>query len=406
MPETTIKQLIKARQHTPKEGYEARLDALLQDLIRAPVKTGRKRYSLALVLAIVLILMGLSAAIAANMGVFGQFAQRAHDDRKLYQLSLTSTAYNKHILIPGDAAKGFPDTVFTLDQAHYDGESLYISYQLSAKEGRLARVQMHRQAPTEQDLQASRQLHEEDVKLLLHDLLGQVAWDEIDKQRADQGWVRFSLTTQYLADSAQLEDGAALYPVQGNLEHDERGSHIAFAEFERPLPQAARNQESLDITLQLYRETRTYYLTQTTAYLLPGGSRDAIPLHIHIQKDNSATIYTTKGHFDLYQIEAQAKVGTVDIKVDLFVSPTKGNITDILDTGATDSEAPTGRITGFALYANGVRSRMIEGSFQLEDSGMRVQLGFQCPDIPQTLVLIPEYDHGNEQPSEALSLIP
>jgi len=402
MPESKIRGLIRDRQPQPPAGFETRLDALLDDLTQAPATAEKPRPRLALALAIALVLLGISAAIAASLGVFDRFAQQAHDRQRLQQLGHTATHYQNTITIPGDAASGFPATVFTLDQAHYDGESLYISYQLSAKDAPLSGYRILNGQPGQDMLKAAEQLPVDQ----LADILGQKAWAAIRQQLEEQGWLHFHTYTQFLGDSAALYADTALYPSQGSAKREDDRSEIGFWEFARPLPDKAVNQEQLDINLTLYRETRAYYLTKEAAYRLPEGERLALPLALRILKDHAATHYAAQGRFDSYQVAAQAKVSAVDIKVDLFVSAHSGRITDVLDTGASTDETGRERITGFALYADGVACRMVEGSFQLEGEGMRIQLGFLAPEALQTLVLVPEYNHGHERAEEALTLIP
>lgn len=400
MPESKIRGLIRDRQPQPPAGFETRLDALLDDLTQAPATAEKPRPRLAL--AIALLLLGITAAIAASLGVFERFAQQAHDRQRLQQLSDTAAQYQNTITIPGDAATGFPTTVFTLDQAHYDGESLYISYQLSAKDAPLSGYRILNGQPGQDMLKTAEQLPVD----YLEDILGQKAWAAIRQQLAEQGWLHFHTYTQFLGDSAALDPDTALYPSQGSAKREDDRSEIGFWEFARPLPDEAVNQEQLDISLTLYRETRAYYLTKEAAYRLPEGERLALPLALRILKDHAATRYAAQGRFDGYQVAAQAKVSAVDIKVDLFVSAHSGRITDVLDTGASMDESDRERITGFALYADGTACRMVEGSFQLEGEGMRIQLGFLAPEAIQVLVLVPEYNHGHERAEEALTLIP
>ena len=406
MPEGKIKGFIKGRQAQPPAGYEARLDALLSDLTQAPAATRRNRPRLALALAIALALLGISAAIAASLGVFERFAQQAHDRQRMQQLGHAATDYQNKIEIPGDTLSGFPDTVFTLDQAHYDGESLYISYQLSASNAPLSGFRIHGEQPGQDMLDKAEEMPIEKLADILTDSLGQEAWASIRQQLSEQGWLQLRTYTQYLGDSAVLDGYTTFYPTRTDAKGAEQGGKIGFWEFARPLPEAARNQEQLDISLTLYRETRTYYLTKEAACLLPGGERLALPLDLHILKDHAASIYTAKAQFDDYQVEAQAKVSAVDIKVDLLLHATNGQITDVLDTGASAEETGRERITGFALYANGQRCRMVEGSFQMDGEAMRIQLGFLAPEAIQTLVVVPEYNHGHERTKESLTLIP
>ena len=357
-------------------------------------------------LALALALLGISAAIAASLGVFGQFAQRAHDPERLQQLSLLSTDYQRELVIPRDKAKGYSEVVFTLDQAHYDGESLYISYGLSSRQAALTEMQVHGEQPDQAALNQAEHIPRENQDILFTGLLGQDAWAEIQQQLVKKGWLSLRLHTQSLGDGVYLDENTLLPLSQGNARRLDPGSEIGFMEFERPLPEAARNRERLDISLRLFREIRSYHLTREATYLMPGGEQEAIPLHLRILKDTAAGIYTARGRFDAYGIEARAKASPVDIKVDLFVFAYTGLITDVLDTGASEEKTGRERITGFALYADGRPCRMVEGSFQLEGEGMRIQLGYRAPEPFQSLQLIPEYDHGNERTEEALTLIP
>ena len=95
-----------------------RADVLNQ--VRGDVKV-KKKFSVGIVFAIVLMLLMMSAAVAAGLGLFGQIGEREHADARLPGLERVSESVG----LSFETAEG---VTVTIAQAYYDGERVFISY--------------------------------------------------------------------------------------------------------------------------------------------------------------------------------------------------------------------------------------------------------------------------------------
>lgn len=119
--------------------------------IRKEEKVVKKKISAALVFAIVLTLVVGGAALAANLGVFGQSVNDQQNEQsvgRLEKLENASATYNdtQAAQAPEQTATEAPKTVYdelmaslynrrfnlTLNQAYFDGYKLYYSYTLTS----------------------------------------------------------------------------------------------------------------------------------------------------------------------------------------------------------------------------------------------------------------------------------
>lgn len=81
----------------------------------------KKKLSAGVVLAIVLMILMMSAAIAAGLGLFGQLGSREHADERLNGLETVSTKVDQTFITE-------EGVTVTIDQAYYDGNRVFISY--------------------------------------------------------------------------------------------------------------------------------------------------------------------------------------------------------------------------------------------------------------------------------------
>ena len=116
---------IKAALDDCLSGVDA-LPSVRPDILRAVKgeKKVKRNLSKGLVLALVLILMMSSVAVAAGLGLFGQLSQREHSDSRLNGLENVSTVLEKVFDVGGGVT-------VTVHQAYYDGSRVFISYSVA-----------------------------------------------------------------------------------------------------------------------------------------------------------------------------------------------------------------------------------------------------------------------------------
>lgn len=99
------------------------LPSMRADILRAAKGEKKVKRSLnkGLVLALVLILMMSTVAVAAGLGLFGQLGQREDADARMTGLENVSAVLDKDFYIGSDVT-------LTVNQAYYDGSRVFISY--------------------------------------------------------------------------------------------------------------------------------------------------------------------------------------------------------------------------------------------------------------------------------------
>ena len=112
---------IKAALDDCLSGVDA-LPSVRPDILRAVKgeKKVKRNLSKGLVLALVLILMMSSVAVAAGLGMFGRIGQQEHSDFRLPGLENVSTVLEKVFDVGGGVT-------VTVHQAYYDGSRVFIS---------------------------------------------------------------------------------------------------------------------------------------------------------------------------------------------------------------------------------------------------------------------------------------
>lgn len=119
------KQKVRAAIADCLSGVEA-LPSMRADILRAAKGEKKVKHNLSkgLVLALVLILMMSSVAVAAGLGLFGQLGQQEHSDSRLPGLENVSTTLEKTFDVGGGVT-------VTVHQAYYDGSRVFISYSVA-----------------------------------------------------------------------------------------------------------------------------------------------------------------------------------------------------------------------------------------------------------------------------------
>ncbi len=400
MREEEIIRHVKAHQRPLPEGFEARRDMLLQRLIREEETVTKKKLSLAMVMAMILALTLIGVALAAGFGVFGQLAVSQYNKDKLEKLDALSESYKKSVVLKTEGE--FPETTFTLDQGYYDGESLYVSYLVSGKHnvGKLLPGK-----PGDAALKAfDDHGNPEDIAMGLKPVLGDAFWEQVEAKVKKDGYAYFQVFSQYLGDGAWLDKDNYINPSEGDYALQKEGGYIGFTEFERPLPEAARNQDSIDLYMLIYRGTTTYYLTKDKA--LAKGERTTSELPMHILRTSQAPqILTGTGQFAGYSADIRAKVSPVDIKVDIRLSNLRQDQRAAWDDADMDKVDETMDVLrSYQLYADGKPCRHNAYQASITDDVLQIAMGFPKPESFEELTIIPVYSQSDEHPDETITL--
>ena len=396
--EDLIRRLEQSRRPLP-EGFEARRDMLLQRLIREEEIVTKKKLSLAMVMALILALAAIGAALAAGLGVFGQLAA-PYNKEKLEKLDSLSQSYQQSVTLQAEGE--FPETAFTLDQGYYDGESLYVSYLISGKS------HIGKFLDGKPDEAALKNFEDhgrtEDIAFGLQPELGDAFWSQVESRIEKDGYAYFQLFSQYLGDGAWLDKDHYINPSESDYKTRPEGGYIGYTEFERPLPEAARNKDSVDLYMLIYRGTTTYYLTKDKA--LAQGTRSEAQLPMHISRaDEAPQIFSGTGQFAGYSAEIRVKVSPVEVKADIRLSSLQKDQRAAWDDADMDKVDETMDVLRhYQLYADGKPCPHTAYQASITDEVLEIAMGFAKPESFQELQMVPVYSQSGKRPEEAITL--
>ncbi len=209
----------------------------------APVK---RKLSVAVAIAFAVMMM-TSVAVAAGLGLFGEIAGMGPDyDRRLNALDVTSTYINKTFNLTEDTE---PPVELTVEQAHYDGARVFISYTLT---GPISKVCTYTGAPetTEWD-----QVMEDTVAAEIYSSEDPAEQEML--KSLDGTEPRWGRSANYsVHDGLQLEDGTYLEIIGGDWIQQEDGSLVGWKECVVPADAAA---DELNVQIGTFLSDVVYY---------------------------------------------------------------------------------------------------------------------------------------------------
>jgi hypothetical protein len=311
MTDRELEQRLRAETPQALNGFEARHDALLRQLIGKEEVVMKRKLSLGILLALLLLVLALGVSLAVGLGVFGQFADE-HQDARLQNLENYSETYEEETRVEG-AGEHFPEVQFTLTQAHYDGQSLYVAYKLSGASVPLIYLDPQGAADVAWDFTP------EDG--MFTDWEAAVSLDEYKKLKntlAKEGRVFLEVYDQGLGDGASLADGTYINPSRSDGQMQADGTWVGYTEFEFPLPVAAQNQESLTLKFSLLRSSRLYYEdSDGGTYYQLGDRIEPVTLTAVVRRNGENQTLKGQGRFETYTADITATLSNVDIKVEI-----------------------------------------------------------------------------------------
>ncbi len=394
-----INQLKKSQPALPA-GFEQRRDALLNRLIQEEETMTKRKLSLSLALALVLALALIGAAIAASLGVFGQFADSSIDKDKLDKLETISQSYGQSTTIP--ATKTHPESVFEVDQVFYDGDALYISYGMT---GMTASGKLLGEKPGEEALKGYEDYGDLDSNAdAIRQMLGEGFWQETEKKIKTDGFAHIEVYTRYKSDGAYLDEDTYINPSEGDFKVKEDGSQIGYTEYERPLPAAIQNKDSFDLYLKIYSGTTRFYLTGDKVMAHTERTEEKLPIKVMRSSEKTALL-AGSGSFKEYSIQISAKMNPAEVKADIVLTPADPGFLapwQIADMDKADEEHDF--LRSYKLYAGDKAIRDIAYQSNIDQGTLVIQMGFQKPETAENLKMVPVYSQSGEHPEEAVTL--
>ena len=377
---------------TLKKAYPQMTDAFarrMEQMIRAlPSRKEETKMirKLSLFMALALILLLTATAVAASLGAFGQLAEAHDPDDRLGDLDALAAPVRESVTTDDGV------TVI-IDQAYYDGERVFISYQVK---GALIRTETGSGPLENVDwFDPGEGAYEIGVDP------DAPAAAVIEALRAGKpgDWAR--LTEANLHDGLSLADGTYLDIIGGETRLLPDGTVLGWKECEVPGDRAA---ETLACKAVLFRTVTVYQKTEKglrAAFARVGGQTE-VPFAVRMEKDvtrltGSAAV---KG---LYAARAECTLNGVDLRSTVTLECPEGWVKAWMDW---EYQRDSDLIESWALYSGGERIGG-EGS----DLGVNGEGGvltyenvFRHGGRTDRLRLVPVYADSGEHPDEAIEL--
>ncbi|MBQ8161831.1 MAG: DUF4179 domain-containing protein [Clostridia bacterium] len=345
-----------------------------------------KKISASAVLVIALVIISMTAALAAGFGLFGELAQHQTTDQRLAQLDEVAEPMSVS-LVTDDGIS------IEIGQAYYEGNRVFVSYHLS---GNLYSVELHEGAP-EEDYTWS--------DVLENTIASETFGSDIPELQRLYTWLngedqRWGTSHEAsLHDGLFLEDGTYLDITDGSDVLQEDGSIIGWKECEIP---ADRVSDTLTFKAVLFRGNDIWFQDGTTCKRLYQRGENTDVLFTLNHNDHYAFLRGS-GETDIYQAQAELASGRVDLKGIVHMTVPEKWV-NIWNTWENDDELDI--IEGWSLYQGGILISR-DGTQSIRTEGTKdlyFKLLFPGLENHDGLSLVPEYFRSGEHMDEAISM--
>lgn len=299
----------------PDEGFTNAVDAALRQVKEGEARPVMKRKMTLTVLAAVLAVIALTgAALAVGLNLFDHFGR---NDRRLQVVAPDAA------LMVNDAVEVTTDALGVskarIDSAYYDGQSLIVAYTLD-------NYQRYEDfEPTGAEL--GEMTENRDYLLEAFGIEGDPAATEALRDAIDRkqpyGVVDYTIA---VGDRCSTTGGVTLPLHAVAMEDGEEGLLYCIQEFETPLPESARDLDSLNLTLPVELSTYWYWYDGETCY----EKHDEQPLAaltVAVSRSETETrSYKWEGKINGAKVSARAEASAVHIK--LYIDAEAGTFPD------------------------------------------------------------------------------
>lgn len=292
----------------PDDGFNAAMDQALLRIHEERSDIMKRKMSFTLVAAIIALLAVAGAALAMGANLFEFFGR---DDTRLSALAPQSELETS---IPGTVESDvLGQTRATLNNGYYDGESLIIAFTLENSEC---------YAPFTPDADQLAQMDKADGEASYVDfnenMPGAEAVEAFRRAVEDGTPCGYAKYCVYPSDHCSVGDGIDLPPWYERSEVQEDHSILYLREFERPLPKAAQQQESLDVSIHLKQMSVYYYFDGRDIYLLYQHGSDVTDVTASIPRtDAISRRFSAASSYNEIPIEISMDVSAVQATMNI-----------------------------------------------------------------------------------------
>ena len=300
----------------PDEGFTNAVDAALRQVKEREARPVMKRKMTLTVLAAVLAVIALTgAALAVGLNLFDHFGR---NDRRLQAVAPDAA------LVVNDAVEVTTDALGVsrarIDSAYYDGQSLIVAYTLD---------NYQRYEPFEPTGAELAEMTENRDYLL--EAFGTVEGDPdstealrdaIDRKQP-YGTVEYTIA---VGDRCSTAEGVALPIHTKAMEDGEEGLLYCIQEFETPLPEPARNRETLNLSLPVELCTSWYWFDGESCYEKHDRQSLATLTAAVSRSEAETRSYKWEGEINGARVSVRAEASPVHIK--LYIDAEAGAFPD------------------------------------------------------------------------------
>ena len=363
----------------------------------------KRKISTALVFAIVMTLIVGGAALAANLGVFGQSVNNDDNEQsvgRLEKLEDVSATYNdtQAVTAPSQSATEAPKTTrdelmaslynrrfnLTLNQAYYDGYKLYYSYTLTSdcKTGFITGDGMPTGFEKWDDTQEGKFVGHYS---LYDDNMNQEVVTYFSAH--PKGYIAFE--SMGVGDGAAM-NGKPLMILDSGSEMVNEYTIQGYQEVE--MPDGFEPTDEIEIEMSILYGMSVYCQDENNVYfshLMTPENRGIFRLPFKVNLNGQTEAYTGSVTTGAYSAQATIRVSDVDISGEVvFDAP---EWAEVFEAG-TDSkrEMELAYINSYTLVADGVELQNRDGAFGVNKDGkFFVWIRYDLPESMNSLVLVP-----------------
>lgn len=378
----------------------------------------KKKMSVAAALVMVLLFVLLGAAVAASLGVFGQFAGDEVNGQKLQNLENVSKSYGQTQTTEPLAASGAQVSAagdvysqvlahqkertfdFTLEQAHFDGKRIYISYTL----GKLAEwdIAFGEGMPTGNiSWEIQKQGKAIGSNIFGDPELNKKITDHLNSH--DSAYVMIDFAS--LSDGFFLSDGSDLDITDSGSKELADGRTQGYGEYQG-IPQALKDADSVEASLHIIYGTEIIYQDADgykEAVVMNPEDRGIKNIRFTILRDGKTLAKSGEAEFEKYSAKVELTVSQVDISATLTMK-CPGDWTRVW-TEMGEFKAEEDYVYDYALYADGKLCKETDCGIKVTATDqLEMQLRYELPVSYQTLTLRPVYMRGGEKAAEDMAI--
>ena len=346
----------------------------------------KRKISMTLIFAIVMMLALGGMAVAAGLGLFGQLRVQKVDEMSYERLGLLEDAAvvmgeTRSVVVPtrNEAAK--PETVhdqvllsqqgreyeLTVNQVYCDGRKLYYSYTLKTMGARVSLYEGEATGFERWNEAYKGERFADAFDLYLGEEENQRVADWLDSHQSGYA-VRHNAC---VGDGADLPDGTYMTPIDSGNEQVDANTMTAY--YEVALPEDYEVGETVEFVLTVITSDTVYAQDESGAYSTTVMDRNnLVEVKVSAPVTGSTLVLTGEGTADGYAAKAELHVSDVDL------------------SGSVRIEAPEEYYPeGYTLLADGVTYRNIDEWWQFDGQAHVLNLRFDLPETISSLVLMP-----------------